>query len=263
MCDDNAAQEAADIIWRHWRAGTHFAALPDACRPTTRAEGYAIQARQQARGDGGLLGWKIAATSAAGQKHIVVDGPLAGRILPWMQVAEGATVPLGSNRMLVAEPEFAFRMARDLPPRAEPYTQAEVMDAVAALHLAIELPESRFLDFTIAGAAQLIADNACAHLWMLGPEAPPIWRDLDLAAHRVVGWIEGGVVRDGAGANVLGDPRIALAWLVNELSRHGTTLIAGAYVTTGTCVVPLPIRAGDVMRADFGILGSTSLRFSA
>jgi len=137
------------------------------------------------------------------------------------------------------------------------------MAAVGALHLAIEVPDSRFLDFTIAGTAQLVADNACAHQWMLGPEAPALWRGLDLSAHKVTGTIEGRLVHEGSGANVLGDPRIALTWQANELSQHGITLRAGQYVTTGTCVVPLPIQAGDRVVADFGVLGSTSLRFVA
>ncbi len=66
--------------------------------------------------------------------------------------------------------------------------------------------------------------------------------------------------RDGVGQNVLGDPRDALAWLVNELSSLGITLHAGEMVTTGTCLVPLPIAPGDLVEADFGVLGQVSVR---
>lgn len=257
-------EEAAALIWRHWRGGGRMAALPEALRPATRAEGYAIQARLAARSAHPPFGWKIAATSAAGQAHIGVDGPLAGRLLA-EEVYEsgGTTVPFGANRMRVAEAEFAFRMARDLPPRpAAPYTVAEALDAVATLHPAIEIPDSRFEDFATAGAAQLIADNACAHQFVLGPAAAAEWRGLDLAAHRVRGTVAGRIRREGVGANVLGDPRAALAWLVNELSRHGITLGAGQVVTTGTCLVPLPIGPGDAVFADFGVLGSVAMRFA-
>jgi 2-keto-4-pentenoate hydratase len=68
--------------------------------------------------------------------------------------------------------------------------------------------------------------------------------------------------RDGVGANVLGDPRTALVWLVNELSQLGLTLAAGQFVTTGTCVVPLEIVVGDTVEADFGALGRMSARFT-
>jgi 2-keto-4-pentenoate hydratase len=60
---------------------------------------------------------------------------------------------------------------------------------------------------------------------------------------------------------VLGDPRLALAWLANELRGLGLTLRAGEVVTTGTCHPPLPIQSGDRMEADFGVLGKVSVGF--
>jgi 2-keto-4-pentenoate hydratase len=83
---------------------------------------------------------------------------------------------------------------------------------------------------------------------------------VDLAAHKVMGSV-GQLEREGIGANVLGDPRVALAWLVNELSKLGLTLRAGQVVTTGTCLVPLPIAPGDRVTMDFGALGSVAVAF--
>ena len=257
------AQAASDLLVRHWREGTVLDALPEPLRPATRIAGHAIQAQLERFSAQPLRGWKIAATSTAGQRHIGVDGPLAGRLLAEMVYPAGATLPFGANRMRVAEAEFAFRLGRDLPPRATPYTVAEVLEAVAALHLAIEVPDSRFADFATAGGPQLIADNACAHQFVLGPEAPASWRALDLAAHRVIGRVAGRLEREGIGANVLGDPRIALAWLANELSSLGITLAAGQVVTTGTCLVPMEIAPGDAVSADYGVLGRMEMRFAA
>jgi 2-keto-4-pentenoate hydratase len=135
-----------------------------------------------------------------------------------------------------------------------------VLDAVTSLHPAIEIPDSRFDDFTRVGAPQLIADNACAHWFVLGPPAPSDWRGIDLVTHLAIGRVTGRVEREGCGANVLGDPREALVWLVNELSRLGVTLHGGEVVTTGTCLVPLPIEAGDHVVADFGSLGQVEAR---
>jgi 2-keto-4-pentenoate hydratase len=66
----------------------------------------------------------------------------------------------------------------------------------------------------------------------------------------------------GHGKNVLGDPRVALAWCVNELRGLGITLREGEVITTGTCCTPLPIQAGDLFAADFGVLGKVSVSFS-
>ncbi len=260
MLSNEQTQAASDLLCRHWRDGTVLTTLPNDLRPTSRAEGYAIQAHLEAHGAPPLYGWKIAATSEDGQRHIGVDGPMAGRILAERAHDDGATVPFGANRMAVAEAEFAFRMDRDLPPRPTPYEAEEVLAAVASLHPAIELPDSRFDDFATAGGPQLIADNACAHEFVLGPAAPDDWRSLDLAAHAVTGTVAGKLDRDGIGANVLGDPRDALAWLANELSALGLTLKAGQVVTTGTCLTPMPIAAGDAVAADFGPLGKVALR---
>ena len=260
---------AADLLWDCWQNGRRLQSIPEDIRPQTRDEGYAVQAALEGRSTAPLFGWKIAATSIAGQKHITVTGPLAGRLLSERvtdlsrQNGEPpeAVLPFGVNHMKVAEAEFAFRMGRDLEPRPHSYSVDEVLDAVATLHPAIEIPDSRFDDFTIVGAPQLIADNACAHLFVLGPPADTDWRSLDLIEHRAIG-TAGNVTREGRGANVLGDPRVALAWLANELSGLGITLRTGEVVTTGTCLVPLPIHTGVTVIADFGTLGSISARIA-
>src|ERR1700761_399160 len=260
MLDRNDVAAAARTLHDHWRAGTKLAALEPAQRPRDRAEGYAIQAAIEPTSSSPLFGWKIAATSEAGQKHINVDGPMAGRILTETVIADGGTASMAGNEMRVGEPEFAFRMAADLPPRSQPYTVQQVLDAVATLHPAIEIPDSRFVDFVSAGAAQIIADNACAHLFVLGPATTANWRARDLVEEKPVISLRGQQFI-GHGKNVLGDPRIALAWLANELCQLGITLRAGQVVTTGTCHPPLPIQSGDRMEADFGVLGKVSVGF--
>jgi len=256
-------QEASDLLWDSWRQGRKLSALPDGIRPATRADGYAIQALLERHTAAPLFGWKIAATSQAGQAHIGVDGPIAGRLLAEHVQPSDASLPLAGNEMRVAEPEFAFRMARDLQPRTQAYVVDEVMEAVAALHPAIEVPDSRYQNFARVGAAQLIADNACGHRFVLGPAAAADWRAIDLTAHPVAGEVTGRIHRDGKGANVLGDPRLALTWLANELSRLSITLRSGQVVTTGTCMVPLAVAAGDRVVADFGVLGRVSVSFTA
>lgn len=257
-----ACTEAARLLRGHWTARTRTDALPAACRPADRAEAYAVQAEWARLSGDAVAGWKIAATSVAGQRHIGVDGPLAGRLLRERVLGAGAAVPLAGNTMGVAEVEFAFRMARALPPRDAPYALAEVMDAVATLHPAVEVPDSRYLDFVQVGAPQLIADDACACWLVLGDATPDDWRGRDLAAHPVRASIGGRPVAEGSGAAALGDPRVALAWIANELRVFGPGLAAGDVVTTGTCIVPAAVKPGDVFVADYGPIGSLSLSFT-
>lgn len=260
MLDDTRIEAASRILRDHWHAGTKLGGLEPQLRPRDRVEGYAIQARIEQESRGTLFGWKIAATSEAGQKHINVSGPMAGRILAETVIPDGGVASMAGNEMRVAEPEFAFRMGADLSPRNAAYSVAEVIDAVDTLHPAIEIPDSRFSDFVNAGEPQIIADNACAHLFVLGAATASDWHALDLAEHRPVITLRG-QRHVGHGRNVLGDPRVALTWLANELRLLGLTLRAGEVVTTGTCHPPLPIQSGDLVAADFGSLGKVSVGF--
>ena len=254
--------EASELLMQCWIHGRKIPALPENLRPTTRAEGYAIAAGIEKHTAHPLYGWKIAATSEAGQRHIGVDGPLAGRLVAERVIPCGQPIALGANLLRVAEPEYAFRIAHDLPAAGSPYDVHQVMAAVDALHIAIEVPDTRYSVVTEAGVAQLIADNGCNHEFILGPAVPGSWRAHDLAAHRVVASVVGKLEREGGGRNVLGDPRVALTWLVNELGSSGIDVGGGQVVTTGTSVVPLPVEPGDTVYADFGWFGNLTVTFT-
>ena len=62
--------------------------------------------------------------------------------------------------------------------------------------------------------------------------------------------------RDGEGSALLGDPRTALTWLANELSRLGIGLKAGDWASCGTCMVPLQVEPG------YGVLGDIEVAVS-
>lgn len=261
MLDQAATREAASLLLNCWQAHRTMPMLPQHCRPVSRSDGYAIQGDMLKLSGRRRYGWKIAATSSAGQSHIGVDGPLAGMIHATQVIQEGIAVPIGRSLMKVAELEFAFRMRTTLAPRAEPYRTDEVMAAVDSLHPAIEIPDSRYDDFARAGAAQLIAENACADRFMLGKACPADWRTLDLSTHPVAITVTGRAPLTGIGSNVLGDPRVALTWIANELSAHGLSLEASEVVTTGTCAIPIAVAPGIQIEADYGVLGRIAARF--
>src|ERR1043165_10025786 len=118
MLDRHQIASASQTLHDHWRAGTKLDELEAWMRPQNRVEAYAIQAAIERFSTTHLFGWKIAATSEAGQKHINVGGPMAGRILAETVIADGGTASMDGNKMAVAEPEFALRMRVDLRARA-------------------------------------------------------------------------------------------------------------------------------------------------
>jgi 2-keto-4-pentenoate hydratase len=175
-----------------------------------------------------------------------------------------ATISLQNNLMRVMEPEFAFRIGSDVMSTShQPLTTEQVMSHVKDLHLAIEIPNSRYQDFVTAGEAQLIADFACASHMVLGAALSTDWRGVDLAAQDVQVSRGGEVVALGKGSNALGDPRVALTWLANELISHSMHLQAGDVVITGTCVVPVPVLVGQYLTAQYPGLGEVSVAIAA
>ena len=254
------ATQAATRLATQWQARQHLDTLPADCRPATRTQGYAVQALWPAIA-GPIGGWKIAATSVAGQRHIGVSGPLAGPVFARRVVADGATVSLAANRMRVAECEVVFTFKRALDPRPQPWSRHDVLEEVAQVLPGIEVPDSRFLQFERAGEAQLIADCACCNDMVLGAPLAPADRLESLVRLAIQARVSDGRILEGVGSNALGDPVEALRWFVNEMSAVGQRIEAHHFLTTGTCVTPIPVEPGQSVQVDFGWLGQMTVHF--
>ncbi|MEX0807666.1 MAG: fumarylacetoacetate hydrolase family protein [Dongiaceae bacterium] len=162
--------------------------------------------------------------------------------------------------MRVVEPEFAFRLAQDLPSRTAPFGMEAVMAAVADLHLAIEIPDARIERFADVGAPSTVADDAFAGWVILGPKIAE-WRGLDLTSRPARVIRNGMIAGEGRGGDALGDPRQALLWLANDRAARENGLKAGDIVITGTRLAPVEIRPGDRVTIEFPDLGELGAAF--
>jgi len=238
--------------------------LPAGTRPKTSGEAYAVQdglvERLLAHYGGSVIGYKIACTNITAQRQLNVDAPFAGRLLSAFLFENPARVDASKFFMRVVEAEFAFEMARDLPPTSAARSRQEIAAAVKGVLPGIEIVDSRFDDWTTIGAPSLIADNACNAAWAKGRLLTD-WQSLDLAAQAVRVTVNGKVLREGSGGNVLGHPLNALEWLVNSLSARGLGLKAGQFITTGVTTEVYMAERGDRITADFGPVGSVDLEF--
>jgi 2-keto-4-pentenoate hydratase len=255
---------AADFLAELRRTRSVAPALPETCRPVEASEAYAVQAalveRLLAPSHGHAVGYKVACTNKLAQDLLRVDGPFCGRLLSPTVYAAPARLPAGDFVHRILEAEFAFEMADTVPAAAEPYTAESIAPFVAAILPAIEIVDWHYVDWTAAGALSLIADNAIHGAWIVG-EPYAAWRDLDLATHDVRLIVNGQVITQGNGAAVLGHPLNVMAWLANELPKYGGALKAGDRISTGVCTDVYEGKAGDSVRADFGVLGGIDLVF--
>ncbi|MGH9646459.1 MAG: 2-keto-4-pentenoate hydratase [Bryobacteraceae bacterium] len=241
--------------------------LPAASRPKNPAEAYAVQDglidQLLAHYGGSVIGYKVACTNVTAQRQLHVDAPFSGRLLSAFFFESPARVDASKFFMRVVEAEFAFEMAHDLPPGVSRSRQ-EIAAAVKGVLPGIEIVDSRFDEWTTIGAPSLIADNACNAAWVKGRPLTD-WQSLlhtsDLAAQAVRVTVNGKVLREGIGSNVLGHPLNALEWLVNGLSARGLGLKAGQYITTGVTTEVYLAERGDRITADFGPVGSVDLEF--
>ena len=258
--DKTCGQLLCDARTKHLR----LAELPEAVRPKTPEEAYRCQdilVQQLLDHYGGAgIGYKIACTNVTAQRQLNVDGPFHGRMTSAFCFDNPARIGAEQFFMRVVEAEFAFRMARDLPPVSADRSIVEVGKAVEGVLPSIEIVDSRFDDWTTIGVLSLIADNACHAAWVKGSLVED-WRGIDLAAQTVRLTVNGNLHREGSGGAVLGHPLNALTWLANQLSAQGRGLKAGQYVTTGVTMEVYMGQRGDQITADFGPLGAVKLAF--
>ncbi len=257
-----AHRRAASLLLAARRQVRPIAALPEGCRPDDPAEAYAIQAAGLAESGRRLAGFKIAATSRAAQDLLGIGAPFYGGLCRGGIHESPAELAAGDFIFRLIEPEFAVRLGADLPPRQAPYGRDAVAAAVARLLPAFEVVTSAYGEaWTRLGAPALIADNAVHGALVLGAGLDH-WRGLDLAAQAVVFECNGEEVGRGVGANALGHPLDALAWLADAAVLGGRGLKAGDLVTTGVVTPFIYVQAGDTLRAEFGALGEVRLHFT-
>jgi 2-keto-4-pentenoate hydratase len=258
------ALAAANFIASARRHRTPLQPLPADIAPGTEADGYRIQealAGLLSADFGVLVGYKIGCTSAVMQQYIGIPHPCGGNVLAKGVHDSGASLRHKDFVRVGVECEIAVRLARDLAPSAGPFTADNVADAVEAYLPAIEIVDDRYSEWQTMGAPTLVADDFFAAGCVLGkPVARSAAPDLKDVVGRAV--INGAEVARGTGADVLGHPHHALAWLANHLSAGGKGLRAGQIVLTGSLVKTIWLNAGDRVMMDLSGLGSVGVVFS-
>jgi 2-oxo-3-hexenedioate decarboxylase len=224
---------------------------PDLDLQTAYDAQWAAIERRQAAGER-LVGAKLGLTSRAKQRVMNVDAPLYGWVTDRMLLPYGEPVQLSRFIHPRVEPEIAFLLAR---PVAAPATVTSVLAATEAVFAAVDVLDSRYEDFRFR-LPDVVADNASAAGFLLGPRA---LAPADLEDLRLLGCVlrvDGNVVATAAGAAVMGHPAASVAWLVNRLAERGQTLDAGMLVFSGGLTEPVPLQAGVSVTAEIDQLGS-------
>jgi 2-oxo-3-hexenedioate decarboxylase len=199
-----------------------------------------------------LVGAKLGLTSRAKQQVMKVDSPLYGWVTSGMLLPYGEPVDLSEFIHPRVEPEIAFRLARDVE---TPATVTSVLSATESIFAAVDVLDSRYTDFRFR-LPDVIADNASAGAFLLGPRAVAPGELDDLRLLGCVLRANGDVVATAAGAATMGHPAASVAWLANRLAARGQRLGAGMLVFSGGLTEPVPLQLDTSVTAELEGLGT-------
>jgi 2-keto-4-pentenoate hydratase len=236
------------------RSLDRLAALAPDEIPTSVAEAYAVQDAILKRLAIPVAGWKAGASSPTAE-------PQAGPILADRLKPSPARFATPANAFRTVEGEVAFMLGRDLPTRSLAYGEDEVWDAMATLHVGIEVLESSFIDRRKLAEYAVLGDLLNNGAYCYGP-AVKDWRGLDVATPAASIWIDGKEVRRAKAGTPGGHPKRLLTWLANHAAARGLPLKAGMIITTGSHTGMLDAPPGATVTARLDGIGEATLQFA-
>lgn len=200
-----------------------------------------------------LAGYKVGFTSKPIQEALGVRAPEFGFLFDDYLVPAAEPVRISRFCETYAEPEIAFRLAKDL---VGPASIEDILDATEWVCPAIEIVDSR-TGLAVSKVPDMVADNVlAAGVVLSSARFGPRDRALDSLPVRIETDTE---TCEGATSNVLGHPAASVAWLAGRLSDSGGldgALKAGHIVMSGSATKYAAIAPGERLRADFGDFGS-------
>lgn len=230
-------------------------------RPATVEDALAIQQQlivKMAQAGDSVAGWKCALPiEVDGLKDVPVIAPIFRN-----SVCTDSPCPIQLDQgVCKIEPEIAFRFARDLPHRPEPYSEQEIVAALSGAHLALELILSRYLDPDSVSYLEHLADCLFNQGLFVGPE---ITVEQAFSASEISFVLTGSPALsesrlDGKHPSVY--PQLPLFWLVNFLSQKGIDIKAGQLVITSSYAGVIELAPEVTFRLQYEKYGEIGLRF--
>ncbi|HEX4891627.1 MAG TPA: fumarylacetoacetate hydrolase family protein [Alphaproteobacteria bacterium] len=221
----------------------------------TLAGAYEIQSllvhRRLQRGER-RIGMKMGLTSRAKMLQVGVNEMSWGRLTDAMLLEEGGVMARDAYIHPRLEPELAFLIGKSLSGKV---TAAQALSAVDGVAPAMELVDSRYLDFKFT-LNDVVADNSSAAGLLIGPWCSPTQ---DLSNLGVVLEVNGMVIETASTAAILGHPVRALVAAARLAAEAGEVLHPGDIVMSGGLTAAHSISPGETVRATLQNLGFVSI----
>jgi 2-oxo-hept-3-ene-1,7-dioate hydratase len=180
-----------------------------------------------------------------------------------MFFADGTDLPI--ERFIAPRVEVELAFVLDKPLRGPGVTLEDVLQATAYVTPALEIIDARIEQFDRDTRAprkvfDTIADFA-ANAGVVAGGRQVRAEGLDLRWVGALLFKNQVIEETGLAAGVLNHPATGVAWLANKIAPYDEELRAGDLVLSGSFTRPTTAERGDALYADFGSLGTISIRF--
>jgi len=256
---DSKIQKYAAMLYQSAADRVSISPLTEMDATLTIDDAYAIQLCNVKRvvTEGQVIsGKKIGLTSEGIQQQLGVGEPDYGHLFQGMDCVDGI-VPIDAFLQPKIEAEIAFILKEDLT--GPEVTVEDVERATDYVVGAFEIVDSRVKDWKIK-LVDTVSDNASSGCYVLGDKKLSL-SEVNLSEVRMQLYKSGALVAEGKGEAVLGDPRVAVAWLANRLWSYGVTLKKGEVILSGAfSAAPVAVK-GDEFEVKFSDFGSVKAKF--
>ena len=249
--------EAAKQLLARRVSGTKAQSLADDIKPNTIEDALAVHQEMIKLRSDAVAGWKCLLPLA--EDKIIVAPIFSDTIQQGDQC-----LLMKDNGKVRLEPEIVFVLNKDLPARTEDYSETEIDDAIGSCHMALELIQSRFADDSTAVFPERLADGLVNQGLFIGPE---IDKALAFSASNVQLSIkqteDNGDISEqnfeGVHPNPL--PQLPVYWVVNFMTKRGTTFKKGEAFTTGSYAGLVEVDFDKKTDINYAGIGSYSVTF--
>ncbi|HTM64105.1 MAG TPA: fumarylacetoacetate hydrolase family protein [Gammaproteobacteria bacterium] len=250
----------AEELDSHLKSRTTLATITSQHPDLTIEDAYEIQKQgvllRELRGEK-IVGYKMGLTSVAKQQQMNITAPISGVLTDKMQVQNDREILLKNYIQPKAEMEIAFITNMDLRGNV---SAEEVLHACGGVCAAIEIIDSRFIDFKFK-LIDVIADNCSASGFVLGTIIKPDTIQFDNLDMNFS--VNDTVIEHGNSHSVSGNPINSLVMLIKHLDKEGSYLKAGSIVLTGTPTNAITLKSGQHLVNNTGKIGKVSLRVTS
>lgn len=221
------------------RTHHHFDALPAHERPTSLAQGYAVQDAFRAAAGEEVGGYKVAAANAAALRTSEFGLALFGYMGRTHMHGNAAVVQRVEGAPFTLEVEVAFKLACDVNPARE---SLDCHRMLASSFLAFEIVCSRYVDRKVVGAPSFVADDSAFHAFVRGDALPGV--DASALWTTPASLIHGGAsITPALSGDACTDPLRSLALFWEHAATYNLSLKRGQVITTGTLVQAVDVQA--------------------